>query len=50
MLPSHWVAMARSAADLGRLPGDRRWHACRPDDGARTWTDDYSNVLGAIDW
>ena len=50
MLPSHWVAMARSRDDLGRLPADRRWHACERDEGARTWTDDYSNVVGAIKW
>jgi hypothetical protein len=46
---SHWVAMARSPRDLGRVPGDHRWHPCAQDDG-RPWTDDYSNVLGAVRW
>ena len=45
--PSHWVALAREPAELGRVPADARWHPCRTS-GARTWSDDYSNVLGAF--
>ncbi|MDP8943715.1 MAG: fused MFS/spermidine synthase, partial [Actinomycetota bacterium] len=45
---SHWVAMARRPADLGRLGHDRRWRPCARDAGARLWTDDYSNVLAAL--
>ena len=47
-LGSHWLAMARRPADLGRLPHDRRWRTCARDPGARPWTDDYSNLLAAL--
>lgn len=47
---SHWVAMARSPRDLGRVPGDGRWHRCQLDPGARAWSDDYANVLRAVSW
>ena len=40
--------MAPARADLGRVPGDRRWHPCASDPGARAWSDDYANVLGAF--
>jgi hypothetical protein len=46
--PSHWVAMARSERDLGGVPGDARWHRCSSERGARVWTDDYANVIGAF--
>jgi hypothetical protein len=47
---SHWVTMARRPADLGRVAGDRRWHPCERDAGARAWSDDYANVLRAVRW
>lgn len=47
--PSHWVALARTPRDLGRVSGDPRWHRCRHD-GGRAWSDDYANVVGAIRW
>jgi hypothetical protein len=47
---SHWAALARTPQDLGRAPGDPRWHPCAADPGARPWSDDYANVLRAIDW
>ena len=49
-LPSHWVAMARTPGDLGRIARDRRWHPCRREPRARPWSDDYANVLGAMRW
>jgi hypothetical protein len=48
-LSSQWVAMARGQEDLGKVTGDKRWSTCATDDG-REWTDDYSNVLGAVRW
>jgi hypothetical protein len=45
---SHWVALAASPADLGPLGADQRWLPCRTGSG-RVWTDDYANVLGALD-
>ena len=47
--PSHWVTMAPARTDLGRVPSDNRWHPCASDAGARAWTDDYANVVGAFD-
>jgi hypothetical protein len=42
------AVLARQLADLGDLPDRPGWHAVRPAPGFRIWTDDYSNVLGAI--
>jgi hypothetical protein len=47
-MPSHWIVMARSAADLGSLASDSRWHAVEPRPNARIWTDDYSNILSVL--
>jgi len=40
------VVMARTVADLGDLPLRRGWRPIAPK--VAPWTDDYSNVLGAI--
>src|SRR5262249_13906491 len=42
------VVLARRRADLGDLPGRHGWHEIKSISGVRIWTDDYSNVLGAI--
>ena len=42
------AALARRRADLGDLPDRPGWHALEPAASSRIWTDDYSNVLGAI--
>jgi hypothetical protein len=43
------AAVARKIGDLGRLSSDGgMWRAQPPDLSMRTWTDDYSNVLGAL--
>jgi hypothetical protein len=42
------AVLARRLADLGDLPNRPGWHAINPVPGIRIWTDDYSNVLGAI--
>jgi hypothetical protein len=47
---SKWAIVARSPADLGRLGADPRWHTCGDDPDAHVWTDDYSDLLGAIAW
>jgi hypothetical protein len=46
---SHWLALAGTPSDLGPLGTDPRWQPCRVGSG-RVWTDDYANVVGAIDW
>jgi hypothetical protein len=42
------AVLARKPADLGDLPNRPGWHEIRPVPDIRIWTDDYSNVLGAI--
>jgi hypothetical protein len=44
-----WVAIARSEADLGALAGDQRWQRL-PAAAAHLWTDDFSNLIGALRW
>ena len=47
-VPSTWVVLARTTADLGPLATDPRWGPLPT--GARPWTDDFSNLLEAIAW
>jgi hypothetical protein len=42
------AVLARHRADLGDLPLPSSWHEIRPGPNVPTWTDDYSNVLGAM--
>jgi hypothetical protein len=44
---SQVVVLARSEAALARFDGDERWSVL-VSDGKRPWTDNYSNVIGAI--
>ncbi len=50
--PSIWLAMARQPVDLALLESDKRapfrWQPAPVATGARLWTDDYSNLLGAL--
>ena len=46
---SHWIVVARSPERLRPLLAED-WEPLRADPGERVWTDDFSNVLGAIDW
>jgi hypothetical protein len=39
---------AENAEDIGTLARDGSWVWNTPDPAVRTWTDDYSNVAGAI--
>jgi len=41
------MALARKADDLGDLPAREGWRRATSD-GVAPWTDDYSNVLGAL--
>jgi SAM-dependent methyltransferase len=47
---SRWVLMARRDADLGAIAADPRWRPLPVAPGATAWTDDFSNLLGAVDW
>ncbi|CAM5340304.1 Spermidine synthase OS=Afipia felis OX=1035 GN=NCTC12722_01347 PE=4 SV=1 [Afipia felis] len=42
------VVSARQPPDVGRLASDSLWQLTPPAPGQRVWTDDYSNVLGAV--
>ena len=51
-LASIWVVMARDPADLSALTsnasGQFRWQTLQGRPDSRLWTDDYSNLLGAM--
>ncbi|CAL79312.1 conserved hypothetical protein; putative membrane protein [Bradyrhizobium sp. ORS 278] len=42
------VVSAREEADVGKLASSDKWTETEPTDGERVWTDDYSNILGAV--
>lgn len=51
-LPSIWVVMARNGADMDTLTAQTgrqfRWQPLNGNASSRLWTDDYSNMLGAV--
>lgn len=47
---SHWIALARTPEDLRGLDRVDGWEPLLPSRGIDAWTDDYSNVVGAIRW
>jgi hypothetical protein len=47
---SRWALLAGAGADLGAVASDPRWHRCADDPAEHVWTDDYSDLLGAIDF
>jgi hypothetical protein len=42
------AALARSTSDLGDLPQRPGWREVKPEASVPAWTDDYSDLLGAI--
>lgn len=46
--PSIWAVLARDGAYVGWLPTEGGWEPLRPGPGVPLWTDDYSNLLGAM--
>jgi len=46
--PSEWVAIARRAEDLMFLAGKPGWVPLESRGQSAVWTDDYSNLLGAL--
>lgn len=42
------VVSARDEADVGKLASSEQWALTEAEDNQRVWTDDYSNVLGAV--
>jgi hypothetical protein len=48
---STWMIVARDAKDVTELvTPPSRWRSSKAVPGARAWTDDFSNVLGAFRW
>lgn len=47
-MESNWIAISRRAQNLAILESQEGWSAAKPQQGARLWTDDFSNVLGAL--
>jgi hypothetical protein len=45
---SVWIIMARRPEHLGPLHRDPRWGVPIVPDRQRAWTDDYSNLIGAM--
>ncbi len=42
------VVSAREEADVGKLASSKQWEETEADDRVRVWTDDYSNIIGAL--
>jgi hypothetical protein len=47
-LASYWVVLARQMPYLGRLGQDKRWRSFAVSPRTELWTDDYSNLFGAL--
>ena len=47
---SDWVVMAKRPRDLAAVPPSRGgWRDCRHPPATPVWTDDFSNLFGAVD-
>jgi spermidine synthase len=47
---SQWVVLARQPSDLSKLLKDRRWRPLRARAHPRVWTDDFSDIISALNW
>lgn len=47
---SEWMIIAAKETDLKFLAPERRWLTIEPQRGGEPWSDDFSNILGAIRW
>ena len=50
VLGSKWIAIGRVPEDLAMLDGNPRWSPLIPQPDGAPWTDDFSNVFGALKW
>lgn len=48
--PSQWVVMARSPAEISNLSINSQWKKLNGREGARVWSDEFSNIVRAIRW
>jgi hypothetical protein len=47
-MESNWIAISRQAQNLAVLESQEGWGLAKARQDARLWTDDYSNILGAL--
>jgi spermidine synthase len=47
---SEWMVIAASDSDLGFLRPEKRWQAVNVAADPAPWTDDFSNIIGAMRW
>ena len=48
IFPTSVVVCAREETDVGALASSEQWALTEPEENERVWTDDYSNVFGAV--
>ena len=48
LYPSDVAVSAKDASDVGAIGDSKFWVLTQPNPDVRTWTDDYSNIAGAI--
>src|SRR5690242_8606182 len=48
--PSHWIVLARKAADYGSLANDSYVRPLTGSGGRNVWTDDFSNIISVFKW
>jgi hypothetical protein len=48
IFPTDVVVSARQDADIGKLASSDLWEETAANQNQRVWTDDYSNILGAV--
>ena len=48
--PSHWIVLARNAADYGPLANDSYVQPLQGSGGRNLWTDDFSNIISVFKW
>jgi hypothetical protein len=48
--PSHWVVLARNAADYGALANDSFARPLQSSGERNLWTDDFSNIISVFKW
>jgi hypothetical protein len=47
---SEWMVIADKDRDLAFLAPEKRWQPIGTERGGQPWTDDFSNILGAVRW
>ena len=48
--PSHWVVLAKNRAALQKVLASGNWREAPARPGAPAWSDDFSNLFGALKW